>query len=381
MCAAKLSLMMQSEAILEELADQTQEVGEFSGATFELLEDYWAIADARLSAFASGQMWAVAIEVVGYDPGAAQYATRVFLLGNCVKESDSYMPHASRTLFTTPHAWNKEITDNQVWGFARDQFALRWRGQRYDFALSLEELQNAGIELSRREIEGGALTPPQILRYVCEKLEHPFFFSEDALRDLLDANAIPFDLGACAESNWIEDELDGFANPPFLSIALELVLQTRDWIHPRVGLADIDEGEWEISPREAFKTLAQTIATRDVAAWNAQDSAQFNSHWRHWAEIEAENERIEASAIEAAKAVFRFYIMETMPAEVRVEFLRQLRPTLEDAPYFSNGMEIMTIKRGGDFDKGVRIFRELAGEFDVILAILQHNNENEVANL
>ncbi len=58
---------MNSAEILAELVEQTQEIGEFFGLTFEVGEEYWAIADARLSAFSSEKMWAVAIEVIGYD--------------------------------------------------------------------------------------------------------------------------------------------------------------------------------------------------------------------------------------------------------------------------------------------------------------------------
>ncbi len=210
-----------------------------------------------------------------------------------------------------------------------------------------------------------------MLRFVCEKWNHPFFLSEDALRDLLDANAVPFEweYDEATQRNWSESELSAFGAPPILSVALELILQTRDWTHPRVGLAP--EGEWEISPHEAFGTLAQTIATRDVAAWHAQNPANFNSHWRHWAEIEAENDRIETAAIEEAKAVFRSYILESVPAEARLEFLRQIRSTLEEAPNFFNNTQIMTVKHKETSEEGVRIFRELSGEADILLAILQ----------
>ena len=48
-----------------------------------------------------------------------------------------------------------------------------------------------------------------------------------------------------------------------------------------MGDAQVNGGEQEISPREAFKTPAQTLAAGDVAAWRAQDAARFNSHWSH----------------------------------------------------------------------------------------------------
>ena len=365
---------MTSAIILEELAEQTREIGEFFGLTFEVGEEYWAIADARLSAFSSEQMWAVIFEIIGYDPGGDEYASYTYLLGNCVKPRETiYLPNVSRSLFAVPHDWNKEIEKDQIWGIAREHFSVLYRGNRHDFSPTLQDLRNAGIELSAREFASGELSPQQMLRFVCQKWEHPFFLSEDALRELLDAQAIPFEWKHDKETgrSWYENEVGEFDEPPTLSLVLELILQTRDWTHPKVGDAHFDEGEWEISPHQAFATLAQTIATRDVAAWRAQDAAVFNSHWRNWAEIEAQQERIGAAAIEKAKAAFRSYILESVPREARLEFLRQIRSTLETAPYFSNNTQIMTVKYKENPQDGVRVFRELVGEIDVLLAILQ----------
>ncbi len=101
---------MQSETITEELVAQTQEIGEFFGLTFEQMENYWAIADGRLSAFANEQMWAVVFEIIGYDPGGDEYASHIYLLGNCVNPRETiYLPNVSRSLFVVPHNWNKEI--------------------------------------------------------------------------------------------------------------------------------------------------------------------------------------------------------------------------------------------------------------------------------
>lgn len=363
---------MKSEEILEELVEQTGEISECFGLTFETLEDYWALADARLSAFASGQMWVVIFEIVGYDPGPDEYASHIFLLGNCVKPRETiYLPNVSRTLFLVPNSWNKEIEKDQLWGIERDKFSLLYRGQRHDFAPTLEDLQRAGIELSTREIESGELSPQQMLRFVCKKLDHPFFMSEDALRGLLDANAIDFKwkFDEKTKRSGYESAVGQFQQPPLLSVALELILQTRDWIHPKVGDANFDNDEWEISPDEAFAVLAQTLATGDVAAWNAQDATKFNSHWRNWAEIEAEKEREDAQRLSDAKTVFRAFV-EDVPLAERVKFLEHLRPTIEKSPSFFNWSFQQHIDRDG---KIIQIFCELLEEADVMLADLQNN--------
>ncbi len=96
--------MMTSEEILAELAAQTDAIREFFGVTFEVLEDYWAIADARLSAFSSDEMWVVAIEVVGFNR-AEEYSLRVWLLGNCLQAKSAEQAF-EREIFTVPKAWN-----------------------------------------------------------------------------------------------------------------------------------------------------------------------------------------------------------------------------------------------------------------------------------
>lgn len=361
---------MTKDEILDELAAQIGGIREFCGATFEMLEEYWAMADARLSAFASEKMWAVAIEVVGYQDGAEEYELRVWLFGNCLNAQSGDFDF-QRLLFTVPHAWNKEIEPNQVWGIARDGFALCWRGQRHDFAPSLEELQRAGVELSRQEVESDELSSQQMLRFVCEKMDHPFFLSEDALRDLLDARALPFEwkYDEKTQRSWIENELGKFDDdqPPIPSVALKLVLQTREWTHPKQGLADRSAGEWEISPHQAFEALAHTLATRDLEVWQAQDAAKFNSHWRNWVETEADKERAQAEFMAAAKAAFRAWVME-IPLGERAEFLEQTRPTIERAPSFLNWGSSMSMTRDG---KCVQVFHELLDEIDAMRAEAQ----------
>lgn len=358
---------MTSQEILEELAAQNDEIREFSGATFEGLEDYWAIADARLSAFSSDQMWAVAIEAVGINR-AEKHSLRVWIFGNCLQLEDEFCA-LEKTILTVPNAWNKEIEKNQIWGIARDGFAFRWRGRKFDFAPALDDLGAAGIELSRREIESGLLSPQQMLRFVCEKLDHPFFLGEDALRDLLNQRAIPFKwkYDPATQRSWYQNELGEFEEEPLLSTYLELVLQTRDWIHPKLGLADGEEGEWEISPHEAFEVLAQTLATRDLAAWNAQDATKFNSHWRNWADIEADKERLQTEQIAAGKAAFRASI-EKISREKRAQFLAGIYAAISQAPSISEWSQQDFIQFG---DGEIRIFHELLPEVDAILAELK----------
>ncbi len=297
---------MTSEEILEELSAQSDCIREFQGATFEGLEDYWAIADARLSAFSSDKIWAVVIEVIGFDPKSDQYSARIYLFGNCLQEDSTGAEFFGAPIITTPNAWNKETNENEVWGISRENFAFRFQGKRFDFAPTVDELKTAGIELSNREIESGRLTQQQMLRYICEKLDHPFFMSEDSLRDLLYQNGTSYEWKYDRETqrSWYENKLGEFEEPPILSIYLELILQTRDWIHPKSGSAIVEGEEWDVSPREAFETLSQVLATRDLTVWEQQDKSKFNSRWQNWAEIEVNIERGQVEQLKRESEIF-----------------------------------------------------------------------------
>jgi len=360
---------MTSEEILEEISAQTDCIREFQGATFEGLEDYWAIADARLSAFSSDKMWAVVIEVIGFDRGG-DYTSRIYLYGNCLTEESTGAEFFGAPIITVPNTWNKEIEENQLWGISRDDFAFRFRGKRIDFSLTLEDLKEAGIELSPREIETGELSPQQMLRYVCEKMEHPFFLSEDSLRDLLYQNATSFGARYDHESqrDYYENKCGQFDEPPILSIYLELILQTRDWVHPKTGNEFTEEDIWEVSPREAFETLSQVLATRDLTIWEQQDKSKFNSHWRNWAEIEVNIERGQVEAIDAGKREFRAFI-ESLPLNGREELLLTLRENIKELPVPPQGITNIFLEYEG---KEIYFSKEVLDEIDVLLSELKN---------
>lgn len=311
--------MLTSDEILAVLEEQMAELADFSGATFELLEDYRAIGDARLTVFRSDDLWALTIEVVAYDR-AEEFNLEVYLYGNCIKPRES-LSNLTRPIFVIPSVWN-QVEGN----YKRDKFSLRWRGKRYDFAPTLEDLQSAGVQLSKREQESGELTPQQVLRYVCHALEHPFFASEDCLRDLLDQNRFDVEMKYAREEenyrSWAETPLGELEEYPVLSCDLELLLQTRDWRHPRFG--GIEDN---ISIRDAFEDLAKALAAKDLAQWHAQDFSKFNSHWRFWAETEFAQEQVTHENLDALKLEaerFQAYL-EKLPSDHREKFIRDLK--------------------------------------------------------
>ena len=280
---------MQSADILEELVASSNETREFCGADFEQLEEYWALADARLSAFFERE------NVGGRDRnrGLRRQSRRVRVARLFVWQ----LPEpGKRPLRFQAHDFDDA---QQLEQRNRERSGLGPRARPIFAALS-RQTPRFRAEFGRTERRGHRTFPPRNRKRSAVGAADATFMSarkwiirsswaKTRLRDLLDSFALSSEWKYDNNRVWYENELGEFDDPPILSLTLELILQTRDWTHPREGLADRDAGEWEISPRAAFATLAQTIATRDVAAWNAQNPANFNSHWRHWAEIEAEN--------------------------------------------------------------------------------------------
>jgi hypothetical protein len=266
---------MTAEDILSQLEDQLADVEEFGGASFETLEEYQALADTRLSVFAQGDMWAIAIEAVRLDYTFGEYTPAVWTYGNCLDSAEEG-EEFSRIVFRIPAGWNAPCV-HKFSDIPRDGFAIRWRGQRYDFVVSDTSLAAAGILLSRVEAQSGMLTPPQMLRWVCHELDHPFFAAEETLRDLLDNNKRDANFRMKGEKAIYETAWGEQDEYPLPSTDLKLLLQTRDWCHPRFtpspenwpGTYTGNLPAEPISIREAFEPLAQLLATGDVSAWHA----------------------------------------------------------------------------------------------------------------
>ncbi|BCM90242.1 hypothetical protein IAD21_02093 [Abditibacteriota bacterium] len=318
---------LSSSEILEQICDQLDEMREFYGPHFEGVESHWCVADARLSAFAFGPMWMIVFEIIGYCPGADEFENRLWCYGNFLQERADFCDQ-SLPVLSFPFVWNTQF-EKGIWGAKWNRFSVRIEGERHDFAPTLEDWQRHDILLSRREIESGQIPPETMLRFVCDELNHPFFASDDVLRAFLDEKALPFsfeydepndrvfyrcDLGDC-------DEI------PIPSLVLKKLVQTRHWLHPRLGLADVEEGEWEISPHNAFQELSEVLVSGKPTQWNQR---RWNSDWRLYAESAGIQEQTQHEFNTLQRANLRGYI-EKFSREAACDIVRGLREVVEES--------------------------------------------------
>jgi len=312
--------------ILEQICEQLDEMREFSGPHFEGVESHWCVADARLSAFAFGPMWALVFEIVGYCPGADEYENRIWCYGNFLQERADFYDR-SLPVLSFPSAWNTHF-EKGIWGAKWNHFSVRIEGERHDFTPSLADWQRHDILLSREEIESGQIPPETMLRFVCDELNHPFFAGDDVLRALLDERALPFSFEYDEPNDRVfyRCELGDCDEAPLPSLVLKKLVQTRRWLHPRVGNANIEEGEWEISPQQAFKELSDILAVGKSTQWSKPN---WNSDWRLYVESAGIQERAQHEFNTEQRAALREYI-EKLPREARRDIVRDLRESVEE---------------------------------------------------
>ena len=249
-------------------ADEVLEVLDeyFLGGDPPLLFQLWTHyfpADTRLSVFRSASEWAVICEIVCWRPGFGEPALEVF------HSLVAAGTHLDRTDFSRYSAF-VTATRHPRMSFAYPEspyeFCILWRDRRLEFAPTPEEYAALGIVIDDNGNEDyyGAY----ILRFLSEKLNHPFFSSESELRRMLG----------------LTPQQEGAPDDSFLA----LVWQTREWRHPdrMNGVAD----EELPSRLPYFQALARAIETGDVAELQNQDPATFNTDWRIYDAQEREQE-------------------------------------------------------------------------------------------
>ena len=354
---------MNRDEILEELVDKLWPLTDYRGPTLEFLEDYWAIGDTRLSVLVGENCWATVFEWVLYHGKCDEFQLHVWIFGNLFRQpTDEELTHFERIPFFL-YVKDTDGDGDGISMLSRDKIKMIYHGKRLEIAVSDADLQEARVELSSRQAQKNTLTYEQFLRFLCEKWNHPFFLSEDALRDVLDARALDFSwkFDQKTERSYYKNAAGEWDEPPIPSLQLEILLQTRHWKHPIV--TQLDENEAETALRETLAPVADLIATRDLEAWHAQDATQFNSDWRVFAKYEAKTERQFEIQIAQQRERFLSLWSQLSPEErtfvlpVIAESVERCRPT-----YIEERFSFFRYKR-----LEFPIFAELRDELESLL--------------
>lgn len=260
---------MNAQEIIDKLDEQCYEWFE---PIINPSEYYSCVADTRLTIFRAAEQWVLCFEIVQYNVKISETEVCLYLYGNCLRaisEEGGLVSDHLRTYNRSPFEFDAEATaidpETGSWILNRDGFSVWLKGQKLEFQPTAEEYRAAGVIFDRKQEGPDTIKPEQLLRFLCWRLDHAFFNSEDYLRSVVDAFQVRP------------------AEPVFhqsgLSHHLSLFLQTREWQH-----TDFDDQAEYQCPSEVpgFHILARTIASGDLTEWNSQDPATFNTDWRPW---------------------------------------------------------------------------------------------------
>jgi hypothetical protein len=218
-------------------------------------EDY---AEMRMTVFRAPQLWAIVLEDVGYWSNAAAFHLNTYIYGNCLYQEGGFFGAEIDLEFAAdkpPGEWRGKKYFRLL---DRANFSVVIDGQRHDFQPTAQDYEDAGIRFVHDRTGAASLSITQMLRFLCFKLNHPFFAPREELDRVLDE---------CANPQKVP-----------LSQQMEIFLQTRDWQHPRIG----EDEESPISSLEGWQVLARAIESGNLSEWNQLDPSLFNTHWSFW---------------------------------------------------------------------------------------------------
>lgn len=265
-------MSVKAEEVLTEL-DEYIDPDPISGLA-PLIYQFWTHyfpADTRLSVFRSEEHWAVFIEIICFRPGQNDSAVEIWGYGNCLFDP-------ALCWYDTPYTFCPAAGEDGGDSYPDTPFAfcIVWNGETLTFTPSPQEYAALGIVIDPNPETNGNHVGGYILRFLCERLDHPFFTSEGELREML-------------QDSWREGETPRVAD-------MALLWQTSQWRHPAITGLENDKEHPRHLPY--FQALARAVETGDVSDLERQDPATFNTDWRIW---DAE-ERAEAAGLKAIRA-------------------------------------------------------------------------------
>ena len=211
------------------------------------------LADARMTVFRDTLRWVLIFEFVDCNAITGDCSNRLSIYGNEIGRI-GFVSDYSRVLFEYPDDVLLQEEDSGEWILSKSKVSVLINGQHLTFTPSPEDYAEANIYFTGSGERSNYISPTQILRYLCHKLNHPFFVSEDYLRYVIDA---------CRQDS-----------SRSLAHTLALFIQTNNWTHPL-----IDQFPSNI---ETFRLLAFALETGNLTEWQSQKKDRFNMFWGFW---------------------------------------------------------------------------------------------------
>lgn len=246
---------------------------------------YVYLIDSRLNIFrGDGDRWAVAAEVLGYNPRGSSISLEIFYFGNCLVNLESYQDRPTNTVLFCPidFEYFQDIVDDEV--IKPDVTEWIVRGVAIPISHRKKDYEDAGIEL--KEYEPDEISVEEAGRLAIINHGYLFRATDEELY-----KSIPADLEKILVlDEWYHkdfyQETSPFDSPMrsgMFDLSNEFMQNVMREQKERTAAANLEE--WENNRPGSYETwqqLARVIATGDVSLY--QPTLPPNSHWINWPE-------------------------------------------------------------------------------------------------
>lgn len=246
---------------------------------------YVYLIDSRVNIFrGDNDEWAVAAEVLGYNPRGGYITSELFYFGNCLINLEAYNGHSVNTHSNYPIDDDSFDSTTDIEVLLPDADFWVVRGEQVPLSTNKEDYENAGIELD--EYEPGEIQIIEAARLAIIDHDHLFRATDEELY-----KSIPPGLKKILVlDEWYHKEFTRQQSPFDSAENLSMFDLTQEFIQnmirdEREKTARFNLEEWENNRPSSYETwqqLAAVIATGDISLY--QPTISPNSHWKNWPE-------------------------------------------------------------------------------------------------
>ncbi|OGX87765.1 hypothetical protein BEN47_01010 [Hymenobacter lapidarius] len=262
---------------------------------YHLNHPYTYLIDTRLNLFRSDEDWAIAAEIVGYNPRGGGIELNIYYHGNCLIDLEQYNNRYVNNYAVYPideESFQKAAPDGLLSPASQ---SLLVRGVQLKLSHDKSEYQRAGIELVEFEpdrismeevgrlliIQNEALfraTDAELYKSIPQQLEKILVLDEWYHKDfnvgpqkVMSAN----DITATFELNQQNSGLQGMTQADFAAM-----IRAQE---ERMGQFEYEE--WETARPSSYETwqqIAKVLITGDISHYYPTQTP--NTHWSNWPE-------------------------------------------------------------------------------------------------
>ncbi|MDN3584033.1 DUF7003 family protein [Mucilaginibacter flavus] len=250
-----------------------------------LSHPYVYLIDSRLNIFrGENDDWAVAAEVLGYNPRGGYITSEIFYFGNCLINLENYQGNTINSYSNCPIDDKSFNATTDIESLLPDAGFWIVRGEKMPLSTNKQDYDKAGITLD--EYEPGQIQIIEAVRLAI--IDHALLFRAT---DVELYKSIPANLKKILVlDEWYHREFNPVTSPFDSPNTLRVLDLGQEFIQNMIRedkerTARLNKEEWENNSPGSYETwqqLAAVIATGDTSIY--QPTLAPNSHWKNWPE-------------------------------------------------------------------------------------------------